>query len=63
MPGTKVMAQKPQIQKIAGRAWVPHWQLAWIVITRRENAIESYSNPRKTREELKFSLEKKNVWD
>ena len=42
----------PQNQKIAEEAWVSHWRLEWIAITRRENMIESYSNPRKIREVL-----------
>ena len=42
----------PPNQNIAEKAWVSHWRLEQIAITRRENMIESYSNPRKTREAL-----------
>jgi len=42
----------PQNQKIAEKASVSHWRLARIAITRRDNMIESYSNPRMTQEVL-----------
>ena len=45
-----------QNQKIAEKAWVSYWRRARIVITRRKNMIESYSNPR---EVLWFALKKK----
>jgi len=63
--GTRFMSQQPrfaQKSKNCKKAWVSHWRLARSAITRRENMLANYSNPRKTREVLQFAL-KKNFWD
>jgi len=47
-----------KIQKLQKKHESPHRQLARPAITRCENMIASYSNPRKTREVLYFALNK-----
>jgi len=63
MYGTKVVAQKPQNQKIAENALGFPLAAFRLSIACRWNMLQCHCNPRKTREVLQFALKKKfEIW-